>query len=155
MNRHTARGAALGFVAALGACAAAVADPADADASAAAFVTGIPDVLASHGPLGWIELADPHDFRMFSDGAEKFADAAALRDAMAAFAPTVRSMELRWHDLAVEGNGADAARFVAMYDETLVHIDGTNAQFAGCATGLLRRGVDGWRITRLHWSQPR
>lgn len=149
-NRH----AAACITAALAACAGTPSGSVDAFATAAAFVRTIPDTLRTRGPLGWVELADPHDFRMFSDGAEKFADADALRAAMTAFAPQVRSMELHW-DSHVEPIGDDRAWFAAIYDEVFQHTDGTTARFAGCVTGLLRRADGNWRITRLHWSQPR
>ncbi|MFO1078518.1 MAG: nuclear transport factor 2 family protein [Planctomycetota bacterium] len=126
----------------------------DDAATARAFVDAIPAALRERGPLAWVELADPADFCMLSDGAVKFADHDALRTAMAAFAPGVRGMALRWHDLRVDPLGAGVAWFAAAYDESITNADGSTAEFAGCVSGVLRRTNGAWAVTRLHWSRP-
>jgi hypothetical protein len=127
--------------------------PGTVAAEALRALEGVPSHLAEQGPLGWVDLCDDApDFCMASEGELKFPSHAALREAMAAFGPTVARMRLSWIDPRVDPLSTDLAGFATGYDELLVLESGEELRFGGHVTGVLRRTPGGWRIARLHWS---
>lgn len=109
--------------------------------------------LSRNGPRAWLRYFERSpSFYMASEGKVVFPGYAAAESAMAAFAPTVRAMDLRWLDLRVEPLGPGAATLRSSFDETITDTGGHVTRFSGYVSGIAVRGDSGWKLRSLHWS---